>query len=350
MKNFTLQMFVFGVCLATSSSLFAQATYKDDFNTAKDYLKDGVAGSIWDGYYIDMHNEVDDTLKIFDTSTNAGALTISANNTAWAPDAETGFFLYKTLKAKGSDFDAKVKIVGGTLMSLTADGSSVPYFMPGLMVRAKGAAEISFVQTQAFDHLDYDNAVYRIWNAPDVEETGDGSWTPRNKALADIGLGDIENTEFTVKTFPWIRLQRVDGMVSSSVSDDGITWFKIWETERYDLDEYELEVGLSHTTFTDQTGTIVFDDFELTDASGSGVGVDMVKTNPVKACYNGNNIVVTSSKQISSMKLIGVDGSVKMDIKKMNATSYTLPVDNKGVYVLLTVSEGKSYTQKVAVY
>jgi hypothetical protein len=350
MKKFTLKMFFLGAGLIASSGLFAQATYKDDFNTAKDYLKDGVTGSIWDGYYIDMHNEADDTLKIFDTSTNAGALTISANNTAWAPDAETGFFLYKNLKAKGADFDAKVKIVGGTLMSLTADGSAVPYFMPGLMVRAKGAAVISFVQTQAFDHLDYNNAVYRIWNAPDVESTGDDSWTPRNKKLADIGLGDIEDTEFTVKAFPWIRLQRVDGMVSSSVSDDGITWFKIWETERYDLDEYELEVGLSHTTYTDQTGTIVFDDFSLTDASATNTGVEMVQVSPVNAFSKGNNIVVNSSKQISSLKLVGIDGSVKMNIKKVNANTYTLPVENKGVYIVLTESEGKSHAQKVAVY
>lgn len=351
MRNFTLKFIVLIIAIFGSSQLFAQATFTDDFSAEKDYITDDF-GAIWDGFYLNMSDEVDTAaLKVFDTKTNPGSLTITAKSTAWAADAETGFFYYKSLFAQGADFDAKVKIVTGDFKTMAApDG--IPYFMPGLMVRAKGADVITFVQTQAFDRFDYNKAVFRQLNAPDVDEVGDESWTPRNTQLKDIGLSDVADEDFSVANFPWIRLEKVGTKVNSYVSDDGQTWYKIWTTERPDLNNYMLEVGLSHSAYSDNITTVVFDDYSVKDMSADGVSSNQLSLSQVKSFYKDHNIVVTngSNSPLKSVKLYGVDGAVHYNIKGANESTFSIPVEKLGMYILVVENEGKTFSQKIAAY
>jgi len=351
MRNFTFQFIVLIFTIFGGGQLFAQATFTDDFGAAKDYITDDF-GAIWDGFYQNMSDEVDTTyLKAFNTTTNPGSLTITASNTTWAADTETGFFYYKGLFAQGADFDAKVKIVSGDFKSMSSpDG--IGYFMPGLMVRAKGADVITFVQTQAFDRFDFNKAVFRQLNAPDVNEVGDESWTPRNTLLKDIGLSSVADEDFSVANFPWIRLEKKGTSVNSYVSDDGTTWYKIWTTERPDLKDYMLEVGLSHSTYTENVATVVYDDYSITDMSAEPQSVNQKPINHVKSFYKDQSIIVSngSNSPLKSIKLYGVGGAIHFSVNSVNESSFTIPIKKTGMYILVVENEGKTFSQKIAAY
>jgi len=344
---------LFAMCIIASGSVFAQVTFTDNFDADKDYKADGVAGSIWSGQFL---GEGDGDLVELNTTSTDGALTISATGTTWGPDDEAGFLFYKELA--GANFDAKVKIVGGTLPSF---GDTVFYFMPGLMVRASDATQVTFCQVMAFGHHDW-TAVYRHYNAPfsidstEFEGEGDIIWTPRHKALADMEL-DIEDADFKLSSYPWIRLLKEDGMVSSYISAEGTTWYQIWESDRADMDDKSLQVGLAHTAFNGNTDTavVVFDDFSLYDPAAVPSSVSESNTEKLLLYYKEGSsslyIKGLNDVVVSAVNLVNIDG--KMVKTESNFSGETLNVSGipAGVYfVQATLAGGEKYSQKVLIY
>lgn len=336
---------------ALVTMLSAQVTFTDNFSGAKDYTTDGFDGSIWDGQV--LNDEA--VLTELNTTTNEGALTITAANTAWDDDVE-GFVMYKNLA--GANFDAKVKIVGGTFPSI-GDNIFVGYFMPGLMVRASDAAQVTFCQVMAFDRYDW-TAVFRHYNAPmavDTNDTGSGDviWTPRHKSLDDMGL-DIADSLFTVGNYPWMRLVKEDGYVSSYFSADGSTWYEIWESDRADMDGLSLQVGLAHATFTTDTATVVFDDFSVYDPAATPSGVKENKTDKLLVYYKNNTeslyIKGLFGAEVTYVNLISIDGKVvKTETNFNNGEMLDVSAVPAGVYVVQTrLSDGSNYAQKVVIY
>lgn len=337
MKNFTQLSMIIVFILIGNYSLFAQeVTTTDDFSVSHDYLTDGVAGTKWDGLKVDagfLEVATPAVLNALNTKDTIGTLSFSTTSSYWSGDNDNGIFLYKNVAAD-ADFEVSVKIAGGDFPSNGA--TAVPYLMAGPLVRR--ADTISFLACQAFDQY---STGYGLRSIPaSLSSTAnEENWTAT----------DAEGTDITTTAFPYMKLTRVGSVYTASCSADGVKWFDYQKNERPDLSGHALQIGLYNATYTENAGNVIFDDFKLIVKEGISA-VTSSKVNPIKAYGRTGSITVNSSKEISSLKLIGIDGSEKLNLKNVNASSYSFAVEKQGVYILKTVVEGKSYSQKVLVY
>jgi hypothetical protein len=333
MKNFT---FLFAILVVLSLGVNAQKTYTDDFSVAHDYVANGVTGTMWDGLKVNsgfLEVTMTAVLNTLNTSDSLGTLSFSTTSSCWAGDNDNGVFLYKNIAAD-ANFEVSVKIAGGDFPSNGA--TAVPYLMAGPMVRR--ADTISFLACQSFDQYSVGYGLRSI-PASLSSTAAEENWTST----------DDEGTDITTTAYPYMKLTRVGSVYTASCSADGVKWFDYQENERPDLNGHALQIGLYNATYTENAGKAIFDDFKLIDKSGTSA-VTSSKVNPIKAYGRTGSITVNSSKEISSLKLIGIDGSEKLNLKNVNASSYSFVVEKQGVYILKSVVEGKSYTQKVLVY
>ncbi|MEN6309325.1 MAG: hypothetical protein ABFD91_16385 [Anaerohalosphaeraceae bacterium] len=231
-----------------SMAAIAQGALVDDFSVPHNYLIDG-STSFWDGYTInegvqtDLQDAVVNVLEAAD-----GKLTLTTSYSDIQGRWDDGLALFTTIPA-GVDFTATVKVVGGSFSSL---GSSVVYYNGGgLLARGTDVpAEQDSIALVAFDMPGW-NAVY-LWSSND------------NGSEAEEGIGPSSTTPIsTIAAYPWQRITRVGSVFTAYVSADGMTWKQIGSTwDRPDL-AGQLEVGLHQCTYTDATGSAVFDDFSL---------------------------------------------------------------------------------------
>ena len=131
-----LSAFLFSIALGLS----AQAgTITDNFNTSRNYVTEGTAGTIWDGVYlgagefknVGIAGVAGRTLKCDVNTTTNGVLTVQTTETAWENTDDDGFFLYKVVSG---NFQAAVHIV--------TPYDATGYNSAGLMARAfTGAGE-----------------------------------------------------------------------------------------------------------------------------------------------------------------------------------------------------------------
>ena len=334
MKNFTLKLIISVVALFATTSIFAQeTTYTDDFSVAHDYLTGGASG-IWEGILLNNGlNVTDVTAEItkLNTTDSTGVLTFATKNSAWDGGDDRGAALYRTIKG-GADFEMQVKVVGGDYISFGA--AQVNYLMSGLIAKVKG--DSTFLLIQAFD-------------IP--------KWT------AVIGMRDIDPAEglleenwksegLTIAEFPYQKLEKYGTTFTGYYSADGSIWNVIYSVEKPEFTGKDIQVGLYSATYTNNEGKVIFDDFSLTDYDPH-VSVNSVKSSQsFKASYHNQNIVVTSSsnKTINSLKLYSTIGAVVYSNKNINSSSFSIPVAKNGLYILVSESAGKTFSQKIAVY
>ena len=90
-------------CITANATLFS-----DGFDTAHNYLADGVAGTMWDGFLVNFTNGTAvATLADADTSSEQ-CLTLQSTYGNWENGDADGILLFKTI---AGDFDAQVRIV-----------------------------------------------------------------------------------------------------------------------------------------------------------------------------------------------------------------------------------------------
>lgn len=348
--------FLFISCALFVLNVNAQYTFTFDFNEDKDFKADGIAGTQFSGFYvnIDDADAADTNLIELNTTSTDGALTITAHPTFWSYTQQEGIFLYKDLK--GANFDAKVKIVGGTIPGL---GDTIGYFMPGLMVRAKDDETSRISSILVFDQF---NARFRAYNAPfDVyngifAENDDVVWVPGQNSFDSLGLDD-EALKVNIINYPWIRLLKEDDYVSAYFSADAQTWYKVYEADRSDMADYDLEVGLSHSSFGGDSCTVVFDDLSIYDPNATPVGVSQNTADREKILcyYNGNASTLyikgLDGLQVKSVDLISVDGKVVIAKKDSNVESLDILGLTSGIYIVhARLSDETNYMQKVLIY
>ncbi|MBN1949843.1 MAG: T9SS type A sorting domain-containing protein [Bacteroidales bacterium] len=321
---------------AGSLSVFGQIT--DDFSASHDYL-DGVDGTIWDGV---KENggilEVAEVAEILDlnTTTNSGALTFTTVYSYFAGNNDNGCMIYKNVPA-GSDFSITVEIFDGTFPSF-GNGDTVDYLMVGPIVRVDDAETVSFVALQAFDRPNW-GAVYGFRNIPmDPEE----NW---------ISV-DADENEVSVASHPWMRLSKSGSTVTGSISEDGETWWEYWSEDREDMDAFPLQVGLYNASYTDQEGTVVFDNVSIT---GSTLAIPAMNGEEIKLYYSAlDQMIKFGSDNISGLKqiqVVNMAGQLVKSVSDIDANGISVAGLTDGTYVIaVQTADGQIYSDKVVIF
>jgi hypothetical protein len=334
MKNFTLKLFAFVVALFATSFIFAQeTTFTDDFGVSHDYLT-GVDGSIWETVLLNdglNMSGAEAAITALNTSDTEGALSFATTGSYWDVMHDGGAALVRTVK-KGADFEAQVKVVGGDFLSFGA--TQVNYLMAGLIAKVKG--DSTFELIQAFDVVGW-KAVIGMRDIDPAEGLGEENW------LYD-GI--------TIKDFPYQKIEKYGNTFTGYYSADGAIWNEIYSVEKPQFEKKDIQVGLYCATYTTNEGRVVFDDFSLTDYSEPDAVINLNATNTVKASYKDQKIEVTNSsnKTINNIKLVSTNGAVIYNSRNINSSAFSIPVSKNGMYILVSECEGKTFSQKIAVF
>jgi hypothetical protein len=335
-----------------SSSLNAQITYTDDFSTAKDYTASGsTTGTIWDGVKVNNgYLVVSDTAKAvaLNTTDAAGSLTFTTANSYFASDNDNGVFLYKKLHEAGADFDCKVKIVGGDFLSL--GNTAVAYLMVGPMVRLVSTDTFGFACVQVFDRP----AWGAVFGLRDVPASTEENWMYAISAdtIVKQGLSAEGQDTVSITKYPWVRLTKVDTTITGYFSADGTTWIQYLQFGRPDFNDFDLEVGLYNATYTTDSGTVVFDDFSLTDQSAVASGVTSIEKASKLNVYATSNlsIVVKDAEDIKYVNIINAKGQVISAKSNSGNNRLVINVQQAGFYIVKAqYADGSSKAQKLIV-
>ncbi len=214
--------------IASTSSAILQV---DSFDISRDYLTEGVAGTIWDGFIgLDPGQTV---TELNASQTASGRLYLASVSSRWEPPWNPlGPFLYKTVEG---DFTATIRVI---------NTSSSTWNSAGLMARA--AADSAGGAGEDFESMEYFSAI--------------------NQNMArTIDNGSEREFGFTGSLSPYLRLRRVGNDFYHEYSTDGITWATVSGSPitRTDLDGLALQVGIHHATYSSNPGYCQFDDFSL---------------------------------------------------------------------------------------
>ncbi len=220
--------------------------FMDDFETAHDYLTEGVTGTGWDGFVGLSTGETVDALNA--SIDNPGELYMESTGAYWAPSWNPlGPFLYKEVKG---DFIASVHIADYAGLDTQ---TAVYHNDSGLMVRASKNPD------QAGTGEDWICVHYfPIWGVGIIARyANNGSRTEDTG-----GDGTAWNAD------RYLQIERDGNTFYLRTSSDGLSWTDYPDAsftglERTDLDGLTLQVGLIHATYSSNTGYVAYDDFSL---------------------------------------------------------------------------------------
>lgn len=209
----------------------------DSFDSSNDYLANGTAGTVWDGFLYNFANGNATVYAANANTSNAGQLTFTSVNGNWENNDDDGILLYKTVTG---DFDASFQVLGM---------NNVGWHDGGLMARvpdlsvAGGGEDWVAVKYAAFDGKN------------GVRSVDDGATTTT----------EFENSQ------PWLRLKRVGNTFLFYRGPDGTNWTQLASLGRADMTSSVVQVGLWHATFSGNEGTAQFDNFSLKTGSAWGL-------------------------------------------------------------------------------
>jgi len=239
-------------CLVATGA--TAATLTDNFNVNRNYLTNGVAGTIWDGVYFgagEFNNSgvggggPGATVQCDANLTAANRLTLQTTGTAWEGADDDGFFLYKVMKG---DFSAVVKIV--------TPYNNANFNTAGLQARAFSAGGDPFGGSED----------YVSWTRFDQFGFANYLRNEVNGSVQQINPGGAPNSAY------WLRLDRIGNTFRFyQRTNSGDAWRVVsfpapvsgTNLTRSDLAGQSLQVGIIHATFNNQLG-VQFSDFSIT--------------------------------------------------------------------------------------
>jgi hypothetical protein len=200
--------------------------FSDNFDTPRDYVSDGVAGTGWDDFIGWYTGETVDALNA--SIDRAGQLYLASTNAVWAePWDPLGPFLFKVVEG---DFIATVQV---TDYAGTADAWVLNNDV-GLMARA--------YRDDAGDGEDWVSIDYfPIWNC------GNFHWSANNDVRTEHGHN---GKEFDADMY--LQLERSGNTFILRTSPDGETWTEMATSPqtRNDFDGLPLQVGIRQANYT----------------------------------------------------------------------------------------------------
>ncbi|MBN2511547.1 MAG: PEP-CTERM sorting domain-containing protein [Sedimentisphaerales bacterium] len=223
-------MFLMVGMVVVLGSLSIGAVISDNFDTDHNYLVDGTAGTVWDGFVYNNGVSATQDTVVTAAAATGGALNLQSSLGNWENADDDGLLLYMDVAA-GSDFVADVYISAYTWAY---------YHDTGLMARASDVASIDYVMSRYFNQWDIDNAIRSV----------DGGSTFNTN-----GTGD--------PVMPYLQLEKAGSLFTIRASADGITYIDMGSVDRPDMANVAMQVGIYQATFSGETGNVTFDDFSL---------------------------------------------------------------------------------------
>lgn len=248
MKSILAPAVLCSCCLTLIGPLYG-GTVSDSFSTSRNYLTDGVVGTIWDGVYLGAGEFANvgiagvpgRTLKADANVTASGKLSVQTTETAWEGTDDDGFFLYKVVKG---DFQVSVKIV--------TPYDNTGYNTAGLMARAftgpgnpltGGENYVTFTRFDEFGFANYGRSTV-------------------DNGTQQVNPGDPEGADLY-----WLMLERVGNTFSCyQKTAEADSWILVPNCvfERPDLDGMPVQVGIIQAIFSAASPTVQFEKFSLT--------------------------------------------------------------------------------------
>lgn len=246
-----------GLSITNSVTVHTPA-YANNFGTSQNFLNPGLAGSTWNGLYLQggdvpnaSYTPPAANTTVFDANISSNnVLTITAANSGWQGAADNGPFLFQNVPG---DFEASVHITGYSILN---------YEFVGLQARAFNATDNAspsgtnytenFVDWLRFDEFGISTATFNTQNG--------------NNAETDQTEGDTADY--------WLMMVRASStnfyfFKKASLTDPWV--LQPSETiTRSDLDGLPLQVGVVQSMFTPTAGSVQFDSFSLDAANISG--------------------------------------------------------------------------------
>jgi hypothetical protein len=254
--------------LLTIAAVTQSAVITDNFDMPRNYLTQGVPGTIWDGFYglgdgNDVGVEAGETVDALDANitntpssgdANVGVLFMQSTNSYWIeasyPDnVKVGPFIYVD---ETGDFTV---IVSPADYQGCYPGPFVQHNSGGIMARVPHLADAG--PGEDFVTLE----IFPIWGrAPGVRSIDDGIENEFPVSVIDGGCASIPR---------YIRMRRAGNHFYFSASNDKITWTpspeaSIVRNDMSSANQPVLQLGLFHCTNSPNTAYIAFDNFEIT--------------------------------------------------------------------------------------
>ncbi|HYG23086.1 MAG TPA: hypothetical protein VEH04_09910 [Verrucomicrobiae bacterium] len=256
--------------------------FVDSFETSRDYLVAGVAGSGWDGLYspAEGNNPIPGSLyeplagsgtTVADANiTTNGALTITSAGDGWENGNVGGFFLYKFVPG---DFQAAVKIE-------TFDATA--FNQPGLLARGYAVSNsiLGLPMGYAVTNADGTNTAGEYWvSLTRFDEFGIGTYARRNidNAVSQNTQPDANDTNF------WMLIIRSQGTNFTFYKrlNETDAWRRVPNNTAYSLLQFAgrpMQVGVMAGPWTGTGGVqrqVQFGSFMLDYSSGAALGVSV---------------------------------------------------------------------------
>lgn len=224
-------MFLMVGTVVVLGSLSMGAVISDNFDTDHNYLVDGTAGTVWDGFVYNGGLDSTQDTVVTAAAATGGGFNLQSSKGNWEGGNDDGSLLFIDVAA-GSDFVASVFI---------SDYTYVHFHDVGLMAMVGGTQD--YVMARHFDQWGVANR---------LRSTDDG--------VTNNGF-DPHPDGIT----PYLQLEKAGAVFTLRVSfDSGLTYEDVGSVERLDMENEALRVGLYQATFSGNVGNVTFDDFSLT--------------------------------------------------------------------------------------
>lgn len=267
----------------------------DTFGVSHDFKADGVAGTIWDGFFYNVLGG-NTTVAAADANiSNAGRLTLRSTNGSWENGDNDGILLYKTVSG---DFDVSVQVISM---------NNPNWHDAGLMARVANLADAGAGEDWvAVKYFACDN----------------------NNGHRSVDDNATTTSEVGAPAQPWLRLTRVGDTFTSYRSTDGSSWSQISATTRADMNGLAVQVGIWEATFSGNEGDAQFDNFSLRLPSSWNLGTGgswTTSANWANGLPGGQGEWATFSGALLSSGSVTLDGSQTMGrLSFANAASYSI--------------------------
>lgn len=208
----------------------------DRFDAARDFLAQGVSGTVWDGFLGPDDSSAPEAIRAQD-----GVLRLQSKGTVWDGGKPLGAFLYKLVPG---DFVAQVRVADYAGL----DTRRVPGNNDGgLMVRLPEVAEAG--PGEDLLQLNF----FPIWNQGNMITILDGGRRQMGNGLA-------------WNAHRHLQIIRCGSLFWFRTSPDGALWQNMpgSPVERPDMAGQPLQVGLYHASYGNDSSHIAFADFKLT--------------------------------------------------------------------------------------
>ena len=212
---------------------------QDNFSTTKDYLKEGINGSIWSGLI--GKNEKESALMI---QSQNQQLKLESKATNWDGNTPYGPYLYKEVKG---DFVAEVMVpdVSGLAAKRVAGNNEV-----GLMLRLPNDTNTTGRRPQ--QQL-VQNGIFPAWNVGNLFTNFQN------------GRREQNNIQSSWNFNKYLQIQREGNMVYVRTSKNGIDWEDMPGSPvlRTDLNGKAVQIGLYQSTYGPAQAYGVFENFKI---------------------------------------------------------------------------------------